>query len=444
MQSTDVKIESWKKKLLDLGKRNRLINFKETKRSNLNILSPSMTETFDLVVHQEKDLFFSYPIKIATNAEENIFELLKEDELIEDTKDIEQKDFVEGDFVTNQTPFEQQKTLKSLRNKAKTTLEEQGVNVLYLAFGFLKWTEIQSNSQSYQSPIILVPVTLTVESLTSPYKLQIHDDEIVVNPSLKYKLENDYNIILPEFNSETDDIQEYLEQTSEIFAKYNWLVQDKVSLSLFSFLKMNMYMDLHKHGDVLANNFAIKALCGDVSEMDDNISRFNNYDHDNMQSPINVYQTVDADSSQQDAILLSKEGVSFVLQGPPGTGKSQTITNIISQALADGKKVLFVSEKMAALEVVYRRLDKAGLSDFCLTLHNHKANKKEILSQLSKTLNLDKIKITDEINDQLDTLKRERTALNEYAKQLHLIHEPMNKSIYQVNGILAKLQNRDV
>jgi RecA/RadA recombinase len=137
--------------------------------------------------------------------------------------------------------------------------------------------------------------------------------------------------------------------------------------------------------------------------------------------------------------------MSFVLQGPPGTGKSQTITNIIAECLANGKKVLFVSEKAAALEVVYKRLANAGLKDFCLTLHSHKSNKKEILEQLRVSLNLSQnnIKIKDEALLKLDLLKGNRDRLNDYCIAIHTKILPLDKTIYEVTGELASLQGCD-
>ena len=166
----------------------------------------------------------------------------------------------------------------------------------------------------------------------------------------------------------------------------------------------------------------------------------NNFDHDKQIRPIDTFQVVDADSSQQDAVLLSKKGASFVLQGPPGTGKSQTITNIIAEAIADGKKVLFVSEKMAALQVVYSRLASVGLADFCFTLHSHKAKKKDILRDLANSINIDRTRVRDEALTQLDLLERKRCLLNEYQEELHTQTSGLNVSIYSVNGELAKLK----
>lgn len=423
MQDLDMKIEYWKKRLLDLGKRNRLINFKETKRSNVTITSPNYDVLYKKLVQDEDRLRFPVPLK--TTYDENGEEL---------NLNVE-----EGDLETNSTLNEQQKTLKVLRGRAKTSMEEQGINSLYLTFGIIRWKESEISDVVISSPLVLVPVTITIESITAPYILQLHEDEIVVNPSLAFKFENDFGIILPEFDGHEGDITEYLLQIKKIAKKNDWEVVTDVHLTLLSFLKINMYKDLDNNKDKIVSNPTIKALSGDKSEINLIPSEFNNFDHDKNIRPIDTYQVVDADSSQQDAILLSKRGISFVLQGPPGTGKSQTITNIIAEALSDGKKVLFVSEKMAALEVVKKRLTEAGLDDFCLTLHSYKANKKEILNQLAKTLSIQRISLREDAIYKLSVLEERRNKLNEYQEQLHEKCLPLNISIYEANGRLAKL-----
>lgn len=424
MSALDAKLDNWKKKLLDLGKRNKLINYKENKRSTLKIVNTSMDEIYKELVIEERSLKFSKPRYI---------------ENLEDDDNEEKINVIEGDIETNQSIYEQQKTLSNLRNKSKLAKEEQGINVLYLSLGFLNWKENNNSSQILVSPIVLVPVKIALESLTEPFILSLDDDEIVINPTLAFKMENDFGIVLPELNSDEDSIESYLETLEQIVSTNNWSVDKSLSLSLLSFLKINMYKDLEKNRDKIELNPIVRAISGEENQLPEPPITLNSYDHDNKAKPSELFQVLDADSSQQDAILYAKKGISFVLQGPPGTGKSQTITNIISESLADGKKVLFVSEKMAALEVVYKRLDASNLGDFCLTLHSYKANKKEIIKQLFKMLNMNKVKLQDEALYELETLKYERDKLNEYDKELHTECEPLNKSIYEVNGYLSKL-----
>jgi DNA replication protein DnaC len=427
MQNLDLKVELWKKRLLDLGKRNRLINFKETKRSNIAIKSPSIGDLFNLLVHEEKSLKFSSPSK-------TIFDEKGEEQSLL---------IVNGDIETNLTLNEQQRTLKSLRAKAKTSTEEQGINTLYLTLGMLNWKENVNSGDLISSPIILVPVRLKIEAINEPYILSLHDDEAVLNPNLAYKLENDYGIVFPEFNEHEDNITEYISKIEKITNINGWSITNETYLALLSFLKMNMYKDLEKNKDRIVSNSIIKALAGDYSEVIQVPTNLNNFDHDRNTRPIETLQVVDADSSQQDAILLSKKGISFVLQGPPGTGKSQTITNIISDAIYDGKKVLFVSEKMAALDVVKNRIAEVKLDDFCLTLHSHNANKKDILGQLEKTLNMPKVKVHEDVLYKLSELEEIRKKLNKYHEELHTKCMKLNTSIYEINGKLAKLDETE-
>ncbi|WP_059041933.1 DUF4011 domain-containing protein [Paenibacillus rubinfantis] len=423
MAAIDVRIDKWKKRLLDLGKKNRLINYRETKRSNIKIVSPDLAELFRLLVVNESALEFPFPY-----------------EELEDEDDEATEPYTSlGDIQTNQSIKEQQKTLRNLRNKAKTALEEQGVNILYLTFGFLKWKESLDSDQTITSPIVLVPVTLTLESISSPFVLRLHEDEVVINPTLMYKMENEFGVTLPEFDAHEDSISDYLSTLGKTVIKNKWEVALETGLSLLSFLKINMYEDLDKNQEKIKAHPVLLGLSGDRTQIKTLPAEFNNYDHDKKTRAIDTFQVVDADSSQQDAILYSKKGVSFVLQGPPGTGKSQTITNIIAESLAEGKRVLFVSEKMAALEVVHKRLSHAGLSDFCLTLHSHKANKKEVLNDLGRTLTINRFKVHEEAISQLELLERQREKLNLYVSELHTIIQPLNQSLYMINGKLAKL-----
>lgn len=194
MAVIDLKLEAWKNKLLDLGKRNRLINYKETKRSSLKIVKPDILNLWQDFVVNERTIEFPFFDEELADTSSGQLSLIDEDELIE----------LQSYIQTNQTLKEQQKTLRSLREKAKTAVEELGVNILYLSFGFLKWTESGKSEQYLMSPLVLVPASLIIESINDPYILNIHEDEIVINPTLKYKLENDFGIVLPEIDEDQD------------------------------------------------------------------------------------------------------------------------------------------------------------------------------------------------------------------------------------------------
>lgn len=450
MINFDAKVENWKNKLLDMSKRNRLLNFRDTTMSSLVITSPSCESLFESFARQEKDLIFPLPPAEeekkgnAGNAESPEIPEAPENASPavppEETMPAEGYGGIGSDVRTNKKIRDLQRVLRNLRYKAKIAIEEQGVNILYLSFGFLKWKDTNQSDQFFRAPLILVPVSLTWQSVTSPFVLRPHDDETVVNPTLCYKLQNEYGVVLPEFD-ETQPLEVFFGAIRDMVRAHGWDVEDTVGLCLLSFLKINMYMDLKNHADKLAENPIVRALCGDASALARLPEDPSGYDFDRNDRPEDVFQILDADSSQLEAIHLARKGVSFVLQGPPGTGKSQTITNIIAESLADGKKVLFVSEKMAALDVVHNRLARAGLDDFCLVLHSHKANKRSVLDQLAEVVQLSgrRATLTDEVTLRLQELTEDRKLLNEYAEQVYTPIEPMGKSIYDVNGILASL-----
>lgn len=435
-------LDIWQKKLLDMGMKNRLLNYKETKSSSLFIPLPDDVTLFQKLALEERKLAFPYleHTSILDEEEGEGAFFSGENEM---HKLRNEPTEIPGDLIPDKRGAELQRVLKNLRSKAKTASEEQGVNILYLAFGFLEWTEAAYSKTIIRSPLILVPVVLDVESITSPYTLSIHEDEIVVNPTLAYKLENDFAINLPEFDQQMDSLDDFFASVESKVKGAGWRISRKVALTLLSFLKINMYKDLEEHAETIEENPVVEMLCGVTPPISDGVPSMDSFDHDAQVSPSEVFQVMDADSSQMDAVELSKRGTSFVLQGPPGTGKSQTITNIIAQALADGKSVLFVSEKMAALDVVYKRLATAGLSDFCLVLHNHKANKKDLLNSLGKTLKLGEHPLSVESTAMIELRKLEekRKKLNEYCSQLHKKIQPLNQSVFEANGIIASLED---
>lgn len=418
MTEIDDKIEFWKKQLLDLGRRNRLISYKETKNSNIKIVRPNYDDLYKKLVISRKQLRFPYTPPKALEDEEDIAE------------------FTKGDIATDKSINEQQKILGSLRTKSKEGFEEQGMNTLYLSFGFLNWND---GSGDITSPLVLVPVSLSTESIADPFIMELADEPIVVNPLLLYKLKDEYDLTFPEFNQNNESLKSYLDSVAEMVSKKGWNVDEKAELALLSFLRISMHQDLEQNNEKLRNNPIVNAICGDDSGLPSVDSISSQLDHDKHKSS-ECYQILDADSSQEDALVLARNGISFILEGPPGTGKSQTIANMISEAMADGKKVLFVSEKMAALDIVHKRLSEAGLADFCMVLHSHKVNKRDILDELKFVLYLERNPSECNLDD-LYALDMEKQELDTYAEELHTIRYPLGLSVYRVCGELSRLQN---
>ncbi len=448
----EIRLNDWKKKLLDLGKRNSLINFKLDSKSILRLTTPSMSDLWNTIVENNGEIKFPC--------------ILDKDEVGESESTSQEYEYgtahggaasgnnttqshgsapggrVSYPVSTNQKPKDAQRILKRLKKSYKSISEEQDVNVLYLTFGMLEWVDNDSSKQKLYSPLILVPVSLECESIKSPIILKAIEDEITINPTLGYKMNHDFNLTLPEFNE--DDFSVNIGGLKKFADDNGWTFRDDVCLSILSFLKINMYKDLERHKDAIMKHTIINAFAGnfnqdELGKLTQTAESIEGFDHDSLK-PQDVYQIVDADSSQQDAILCASKGVSFVLQGPPGTGKSQTITNIIASKLAEGKKVLFVSEKKAALDVVYNRLKGCGFADFILTLHSNKANKKETLNQLENVLALSRkqVSVNDSVQYKLDKLVKDRKELNDYAKQVNEVVPPLNKSIFYANGVVSE------
>ena len=231
---------------------------------------------------------------------------------------------------------------------------------------------------------------LTRESIRKPFEISVPpvEEEAVVNPALQVKLKADFKIDLPlaPEDWDTESLAGYFNAVSAKVAEMGWTVESTVDLGLFSFHKLVIYKDLESNSDLVTQHPIIRAIVGIKDEKLVLDSLPEEKDVDKIEMPEKTYQVLDADSSQRVSIEYALRGQSFVMQGPPGTGKSQTIANIIGECIANGKSVLFVSDKMAALEVVYKRLSEVGLAHFCLELHSSKANKQEVVAELKRSL----------------------------------------------------------
>ncbi|MBR6687286.1 MAG: DUF4011 domain-containing protein [Clostridia bacterium] len=437
------KINKWAELLLDTGKRNNLINFKDTKMGSVEVLLPDFDTLFSKAEHATS--FEVYDPKLSADDDDVIEETEVYDELFavvdgeEDKKTSADDPIAKAEYIRLHEPRLKKKgklllynsaynPIKALHNvgrKAKTVLEETGVNTAYMAFGFINWTEEKTAQKPYRAPILLIPISIVNESAIAPYYIKVMDSEIIVNPTFSFKLKNDYGITLPEYDDES--IEEYLQKLEQVIYRLGWDITRECKIGIFSFQKINMYNDLRDNAPKIMQNPSVSALLGEPTLYTEGEQTAPKACGD---EPVQLFNVVDADSSQTDAITLAHSGQSFVLQGPPGTGKSQTITNIIAQCLADGKKVLFVSEKMAALNVVYDKLKKAGLEEFCLELHSHKANKKGIIAELCHTLKAPKSAVSGRAQRETEAKARAKADLDEYTTELHRVRPVINKSLY--------------
>lgn len=433
------KLDKWADLLLDTGKRNNLINFKDTRASTVEVLLPSSDALFEKVDGTASFEVFDPKIIEEDDPEESSAPGQLQTEVSEDYdasggkasflaqysgKIKRQNQILLYNAATNPLI-----AVKNIDKKAREFIEETGVNVAYMAFGFVHWKESASSNYVFRAPILLVPIQLEQASAVEPYFIKSAEDDIIVNPTFSYKMDAEHGVKLPEYSDE--GLTAYLEKVKRLVAKLQWTVTEECKIGIFSFLKINMYRDLKDNAKEILANRNVRLL------LDEPTSTEKLYGDEGTAGSvvdplIELHSVVDADSSQIEAIEMAKSGKSFVLQGPPGTGKSQTITNIIAECLSDGKKVLFVSEKLAALNVVYDKLKQAGLSEFCLQLHSHKANKKDVIADICHTLRIGKSAVSLKADAEIAIKEKAQHQLDAYAVELHMLRPVIEKSLYQL------------
>ncbi len=363
------KLKKIAQELLDLSKRNRLINYKDSGLKAVNILNDNLEEIFYNITSGKvyklpiiDDVLKKYHNDLIINKEED--DVLNYSDL--KVKDICLNLMKPNELLIYKRGYTIDKTLKSIHKEYEFYLSERGINPLYITFYMLKYKD---KNEEFLAPILLIPVNMSVDK--GIYKISEADNDIILNPTLAYYLKTNYKINLKPYDEEQDNLSSYILEMAKALNKDMEII-NQMSLGQYSFLKMNMYNDLTDNISNVLSNDNVKALLGD-----DYIPYVLGND--------SIYPVVDADSSQLEAIKMASRGESFVLEGPPGSGKSQTITNIIASLIGNGKHVLFVSEKLAALNVVYENLRRVGLEEFAIELHSAKANKKDFVDELYKT-----------------------------------------------------------
>ena len=450
----------WERKLLDFSLRNNLLNLR-TGRRVIPFVSFDIDVLEDHIFDREDYSMQAVPVK----------KLLKPDEFgIYDSrlyKD-ELQQLVSEDIKHNRlnaylSADEMASTQKFLYRESRTALEENGANSLYMVFGLMRWYENEKSVRPRYAPLLLMPVELVRRSGNN-YVVRRRDEEMTINTTLVEMLRQQYQIDLkglqplPEDESGVDVRAILATVRAQLACQPRWDVVEEAMLGLFSFNKFVMWNDIHSNAEKMRRSPIIESLfqkhwVGHDGVQSSNASSTRSKSPAGVQrdgvavqeSPSGVQGSkvqegvdetdarhidlhvaphefaipVDVDSSQMEAVVESGEGRSFILYGPPGTGKSQTITNMIANALYHGRRVLFVAEKMAALEVVQKRLKKIGLDPFCLELHSNKVTKSHLLRQLQQTLDLTRIKDPEQYEQASKELFEQRQQLTGYIRLLH-------------------------
>lgn len=415
----------WERKLLDLSLRNNLLNIRITKNTlqlipaQLDKLEDALADGDEFrVLHKPTDWdnpLFDYGIYQTITDSDPILELVKS----EITQKRLRSYLSENDLG---------KALTHLYRSSRSAIEENGANTLYIALGLLKWYETPSSERPRYAPILLLPVEIIRKSAAKGYVIRSREEDTMMNITLLEMLRQNFGITipglepLPSDESGVDVKLIYSIIRSAIKNQRKWDVEEQAILGIFSFNKFIMWNDIHSNSKKLAENEIVSSLMSGRIEWNLNDEMADATDLDKTLSPAEIMLPIGADSSQLEAIYEAVNHKSFILHGPPGTGKSQTITNIIANALYKGQRVLFVAEKMAALSVVQNRLSAIGLSPFCLELHSNKTKKSAILSQLKKTSEVVKQMPPENFEKEANRLLDLRIELNLYIQALHKSH----------------------
>jgi superfamily I DNA and/or RNA helicase len=465
-------LQAIRNRLLDLTGRNRLLNFKHSNTGSIRIIDEMPDQLAIKIL--EGELFTFLPIE-----EPKREELITHGYIVLDDKKAEvnvkpvpkavEWAKIKGFNTSYELPISKKSTddkhndtniqsllypreleaqLRNIRSKANTAIEETGANILYLAFGFMEWFEDENSDTLRQAPLYLIPVkidraTLNKATGTYTYNIEYTGEDIISNLSLREKLKHDFHLELPEL---VEDIhpEEYFAAIQKVVLqnKPKWNLKRFATLAMFDFGKLLMYLDLDparwpqnsnniQHHDILKKFFANQ---GAEESRGSSTSFGSEYQIDTLEDVHELYPLIDdADSSQHSALVDAIKGKNLVIEGPPGSGKSQTITNLIAAAICQGKKVLFVAEKMAALDVVKSRLERAGLGDFCLELHSHKTQKKQVYENIAERMNRQEYHAyPSSMKIDIQMYEEKKEALTNYADLINSVWKNTGRTIHQI------------
>jgi very-short-patch-repair endonuclease len=417
------RLERWQRKLLDLSARNPLLNHKSTKTS-LHLICPEPGRLEDGLAEGSRIAIQPVPRPTSQAQDEELYRQRTGEVITEEYA----REALEKKQVLVDLPAEElARRAVDIYRKAQIALQEGGANTLYLAIGFLLWKRDEKDDRRFRAPLILLPVTLERKSVRSGIRMLAHDDEPRFNTTLLEMLRKDFQIDirgldgeLPTDHSGIDVSGIWNTVRKEVKEAPGFEVIEDVVLGHFSFAKYLMWKDLVDRTDALRKNAIVKHLIDTPRDpYPSEIAFVDGSDVDRHYKPSDLLTPLQADSSQMAAIATADRGKDFIIIGPPGTGKSQTISNLIAHTLGKGKTVLFVSEKTAALEVVYRRLKDIGLGRFCLELHSNKARKSDVLDQLRNTWEHHQSAKAGDWEKEAERLRILRDQLNRLVDRLH-------------------------
>jgi hypothetical protein len=425
-ERTAAQVKSWANELIDLSRRNTSLFYKPLKRGTLQIVSPAPTAVLRRLQQNQNWHFVRPPAEPSPTPW-----------TIDDSIRVARSD----ELVTERTTAKDlELTLKNLARLAGLDLADRGLESLYLTFGMLHWR--RPDEDENRSPLLFVPVQLVRNSPRDPFRLIRLENDPVVNLSLRVLLEQEFDLQLPGVEAgETQDLDlsELLETVGAAVQSRGWHVEPTVTIKRATFHKEAMYKDLTDHLDMIVRHPMVRALSAPEEVIPTEGEPPLETELDEVAPPEQTKLILDADGSQRRAVAAAQHGLSFVMDGPPGTGKSQTIANMITQLISDGRTVLFVSEKLAALQVVAGRLGERGLGPFLLELHGQKVGRREVADRLGEALRRRPVGEPRLSSADLARAARLRERLSQYATAVNVRREPLMRTVQEIVGRLAQL-----
>src|SRR5579859_780144 len=404
--------QSWIRKLIDLSRRNNLLYFRSLKTGTLDLVNADQENMAAFLRGEDVSVKKLLPTAI-------------------------------GEATTN--------TVREIARRAMANLEEKGLQTLFVTMGQATWPATDGGRPA-EAPILLIPALFETRGSNNFYLKR--NGTVQANFVLLHVFETQFGVKL-----NPDDLLAKLSGDEEgepfdVSSVYT-VIRDKCSavpgldikdftvLGNFAFQKMAMVKDLQERSQELSAHDIISAIAGDS----DARSAVSSAQHEleprqlDQVSPDNEFNVLDADSSQQCAIADILAGQSAVIHGPPGTGKSQTIANLVASLAAAGKRVLFVAEKRAALQVVLKRLQQVGLDKIAIDLHGADVSPRRVMEQVAAALNTVRQAVPVDCDRMHQQYVERRDRLNRHVESLHRRRKPSGMSVYELQGTLLHLQS---
>jgi hypothetical protein len=341
----------------------------------------------------------------------------------------------DDDIQTLLLPNDLERKLNSIISKCRIWVQETGMNVLHVAYGFLEWSDGVQTETSF-APLILCEAH--IEKRRTPqgaeFLISGAGDDPALNTVLAEKLRLDFGVELPAFAGSS--VEEYFSDVAELSPRdMTWRIRRQVAIGVFPSARLAMYHDLDSDQPDFPKSEIVQTLLGGSNA--DSASPFADeyeVDHPAIEGKVPCL-VMDADSSQFSTLVDIAEGKNLAVEGPPGTGKSQTIVNAIAAGLAEGKKILFVAEKLAALNVVKSRLEAAGLGEFLLPLQAERSTKEQVITSVRERMDMRSGPAVRDYDTKLQEYRRTRAQI---AKYIDVMARSFGDSGLTIREILGK------